>query len=305
MVVYADIVWLLNACIDFLLLVLTAIVLKRKVKRWRLVLGACIGSTIVIFAFTPFAYVMTHPLTKLLYSLLIVYATFGFSRFRTFTQTVLTFYFVTFMVGGGLVGTHFFLQTNDMMNKFVSTKTVSYGDPISWLFVVIGFPVMYYFSKKRIADVEVTKIHYEQIVKVRVQVNGLDVYIDGLIDSGNQLYDPLTKTPVMIMNLSSFEDTLPKWLIEQIQSKNEIPHIPETESEWAARLRLIPYRAVGVHHQFLWAIKPDAIHIYHEGKAVIPDKVFIGLNAEPLSANGEYQCILHSKLLLSQKVTSA
>ncbi|WP_369902939.1 sigma-E processing peptidase SpoIIGA [Bacillus manliponensis] len=305
MVVYADIVWLLNVCIDFLLLLLTAIVLKRKVKRWRLILGACIGSTIVIFAFTPFAYVMTHPLTKLLYSLLIVYAAFGFFRFRTYIQAVLTFYFVTFMVGGGLVGTHFFLQTNNIMNEFVSTKSVSYGDPISWLFVVIGCPLVYYFSKKQIEDVEVTKIHYEQIVKVRVRVNELDMYVDGLIDSGNQLYDPLTKTPVMIMNLSSFEDTLPRWLIEQIQSKNEIPYIPEAESEWATRLRLIPYRAVGVSHQFLWAIKPDEIHIYHEGKTVIPSKVFVGLNTEPLSASGEYQCILHSKLLLSQKVTSA
>lgn len=267
--------------------------------------GACIGSTIVIFAFTPFAYIMTHPLIKLLYSLLIVYTTFGFVRFRTFTQTILTFYFVTFMVGGGLVGTHFFLQTNEMMNGLVSTKSVAYGDPISWLFVVLGFPVMYYFSKKRIADVEVTKIHYEQIVKVRVQIDTLDIEIDGLIDSGNQLYDPLTKTPVMIMNISSFENILPEWLIEQVGSKNEIPHIPETDLEWSTRLRLIPYRAVGVNHQFLWAIKPDAIHIYHEGKVIIPNKVFIGLNADPLSTNEEYQCILHSKLLLSQKVTSA
>ncbi len=61
LVVYADVVWLLNACIDFLLLLLTATVLKKKIKRWRLVLGAFIGSTIVIFAFTPFASMMTHP----------------------------------------------------------------------------------------------------------------------------------------------------------------------------------------------------------------------------------------------------
>ncbi|MCP1124820.1 sigma-E processing peptidase SpoIIGA [Bacillus sp. 3103sda1] len=305
MVVYADIIWLLNVCIDFLLLLLTAIVLKRKVKRWRLALGACIGSTIVIFVFTPLASVMTHPVMKLLYSFLIVYTAFGFIRFRTFLQTVLTFYFVTFMVGGGLVGTHFFLQTNDMVNGLISTKSISYGDPVSWVFVMIGFPIMYYFSKKRIADVEVTKIHYEQIVKVDIKIDINDIQLDGLIDSGNQLYDPLTKTPVMIIHVSSLEHVLPKWLIEQVQMKTTIPYIPDEESQWATRLRLIPYRAVGVNQQFLWAIKPDIVRVYHEGTTVTVNKVLIGLNTQQLSANGEYQCILHPKMLLSQKVTIA
>jgi len=305
LVVYADIIWLLNVCIDFLLLLLTAVVLKRKVKRWRLILGACIGSTIVIFAFTPLAFLMTHPVMKLIYSFLIVYTAFGFIRFRTFLQSVLTFYFVTFMVGGGLVGTHFFLQTSDMMNGLISTKSISYGDPVSWLFVIIGFPVIYYFSKKRIADVEVTKIHYEQIVKVDIKIGINDIQLDGLIDSGNQLHDPLTKTPVMIIHVSSLDNVLPSWLIEQVQRKTAIPYIPDEESGWATRLRLIPYRAVGVNQQFLWAFKPDYVQIYHESAKVTVNKVLIGLNAQQLSANGEYQCILHPKMLLSQKITIA
>lgn len=305
LVVYADVVWLLNACIDFLLLLLTATVLKKKVKRWRLILGACIGSAIVIFVFTPFASTMTHPIMKLMYSLLIVYATFGFTTFRDYTQTVFTFYFVTFMVGGGLIGAHFFLQTNDMLNGMMEAKSISYGDPISWVFVIFGFPIIYYFSKKRIENVEVTKIRYEQIIKVHIKLAEHEFELDGLIDSGNQLYDPLTKTPVMIMHISSLEDCLPKWLTEQVYSKAEIPQIPEADLGWATRLRCIPFRAVGIDHQFLWAIKPDAVHIHHEGNETIVNKVLIGLNTQQLSTSGEYQCIIHPKMLLSQKVTIA
>lgn len=305
LVVYADVVWLLNACIDFLLLLLTATVLKKKIKRWRLVLGAFIGSTIVIFAFTPFASMMTHPIMKLLYSLLIVYTAFGFSTFRDYTQTVFTFYFVTFMVGGGLIGTHFFLQTNEMVDGLVQAKAISYGDPVSWMFVILGFPIIYYFSKKRIENVEVTKIHYDQIVQVNIKLAENEMKLDGLIDSGNQLYDPLTKTPVMIMHISSLEHCLPTWLTEQIYSKTEIPQIPENDSGWATRLRLIPFRAVGVEHQFLWAIKPDVVQIHHEGSDMIVNKVLIGLNTQPLSTNGEYQCIIHPKMLISPKVIIA
>ena len=305
LVVYADVVWLLNACIDFLLLLLTATVLKKKIKRWRLVLGAFIGSTIVIFAFTPFASMMTHPIMKLLYSLLIVYTAFGFTTFRNYAQTVFTFYFVTFMVGGGLIGTHFFLQTNEMVNGLVQSQSISYGDPISWLFVIFGFPVIYYFSKKRIESVEVTKIHYDQIVKVKIQLAEEELELAGLIDSGNQLYDPLTKTPVMIMHVSSLEHCLPSWLTEQIYSKTEIPQIPENDYGWANKLRLINFRAVGVESQFLWAIKPDSVQVDHEGSSIVVNKVLIGLNTQQLSTNGEYQCIVHPKMLISQKMVIA
>ncbi len=47
-----------------------------------------------------------------------------------------------------------------------------------------GFPVIYYFSKKRIESVEVTKIHYDQIVKVKIQLAEEELELAGLIDSG-------------------------------------------------------------------------------------------------------------------------
>ena len=70
---------------------------------------AFIGSTIVIFAFTPFASMMTHPIMKLLYSLLIVYTALGLQHLEIMHK-LFYFYFVTFMVGGGLMGTHFFCK---------------------------------------------------------------------------------------------------------------------------------------------------------------------------------------------------
>lgn len=87
-------------------------------------------------------------------------------------------------------------------------------------------------------------------MKVKIQLAEEELELAGLIDSGNQLYDPLTKTPVMIMHVSSLEHCLPSWLTEQIYSKTEIPQIPENDSGWATKLRLIPFRAVGVESQF-------------------------------------------------------
>ncbi len=298
MVVYADVVWLLNFCIDGLLLFLTAVILKQKVRQWRLLIGALIGSSIVIFAFTPLAYVMTHPATKLLYSVIMVYTVFGFKRFRTFCQTAMMFYFVTFMVGGGLIGLHFFIQSDALLQDMMNTKSISFGDPVSWLFVVIGFPAVLYFSKKRVEDIEVKKLKYDQIVKVEIIIGDRTIQIDGLIDSGNQLYDPISKLPVMILDVQHAGELLPSWLIEH--SKN-IMAITETTEDpfWLNRLRIIPYHGVGQQHQFLAAIRPDAVRMLHNGESINVTKVLIGLNHTTLSTDNEYHCILHPKMFLS------
>ena len=107
---------------------------------------ALIGSTIVIFAFTPFASVMTHPIMKLLYSLLIVYTAFGFTTFRNYAQTVLLL--LCNLYGWRRVNGHsFLLQTNEMVNGLVQSQSISYGDPISWLFVILVFQSFIIFLK--------------------------------------------------------------------------------------------------------------------------------------------------------------
>ncbi|HZH63101.1 MAG TPA: sigma-E processing peptidase SpoIIGA, partial [Metabacillus sp.] len=84
MSIYLDVIWLLNFSFDLLLLVLTAIVLKRKINKFRLVLAALIGSSIVIMMFTPLAFIATHPYGKMVISILMVLSAFGFKRFRFF-----------------------------------------------------------------------------------------------------------------------------------------------------------------------------------------------------------------------------
>ncbi|WP_028398925.1 sigma-E processing peptidase SpoIIGA [Ectobacillus panaciterrae] len=299
MVVYADVIWLLNVCIDFLLLLLTAVILKRKAKKWRLLAGALLGSSIVIFTFTPFAYAMTHPVTKIFYSIAIVYAAFGFTRVRTFVQTLFMFYFVTFMVGGGLIGLHFFVQASPSISEAASVKTASFGDPVSWLFVCVGFPVIYYFSKKRIGDIEITKIRYEHIVKVELVIGDMQAELSGLIDNGNQLYDPLTKTPVMIVEVSETKNLFPEWLQEQAKKVTHFPNLDDENSEWMKRLRIIPYRGIGQSNQFLLAVKPDAVRIHKDGEVLSVHHVLVGLSHTKLSSDNEYTCIIHPKMLLS------
>lgn len=304
---YADIVWLLNLCIDFILLSLTAILLKRKCKWYRVLVGAFIGSWIVIFLFTPLAPVMSHPIGKVLFSFAMVLATFGFGTIRTFIQTTLMFYFVTFMVGGGLIGLHYFLHYDTaILDGVITTVSPGIGDPISWLFVFVAFPCIVYFSRKRVEHLEITKIHFEQIVSVEIVLQGKKWGMKGLIDSGNALCDPITQTPVMIIDLTKIHDFLPIWLYEKSKDVHDIDFTAIDEDEaLLSRVRIIPYRGVGQHRNFMLAIRPDEVTITSREDRIVVKKVLIGLNHTTLSANNEYECILHPKMMLTSQVFSA
>lgn len=299
MSIYIDVIWLLNLLFDALLLLLTGIFLKRKIIIWRLIAGALLGSIIVILMVTPFSFYVSHPFIKLLFSLFMIWVSFGFKRFRYFVQNLLTFYFVTFLMGGGIIAIHFFLNRNIGMQQgiFLTNKT-GLGDPISWILVLIGFPFLWFFSRTRIDELKYKKITYNQIVNVTIRIDDATLKLRGLIDSGNQLYEPITKSPVMIINIEKASDILPKRMLELSANINttletfEIDHI-----KWENRIRIIPYRAVGQEHQFLLGIKPDEISIFYEEKWLNVKKGLVALNHVKLSTDDEYDCIVHPKMI--------
>lgn len=307
MSIYLDVIWLLNFCFDALLLLLTAMILKRKIIKWRILLGAFIGSLLVLLVVSPFSAIGSHPVTKLLFSILIVGVAFGYNRFRYFIQGLLTFYFATFMIGGGMIGVHYFLEFDvQVFDGTILTQSNGYGNPISWGFVLLGFPILWYFSKNRIEEIETKQVFYDQIVTVKLTIEDVTLHLKGLVDSGNQLFDPITKSPVMILDTNKYEDLFPKTLIDQSKNIELLTNETTTEThKWESRVRLIPYRGVGQEHQFLLALKPDQITIFQGNEENIVKKGLVALNHTTLSTDGEYDCIIHPKMLVSASIQSA
>jgi stage II sporulation protein GA (sporulation sigma-E factor processing peptidase) len=295
---YLDVIWLLNLFIDLLLLQLTAFILKRDVTKRRLIAGALIASVFIFFLFTPAAGVMYHPLFKLAYSIVIVLAVFGYGRFYAFVQVLFMFYFVSFMIGGGMFALHYFMQGSGTILSGIASQATPFGDVFSWAFVVIGFPCFWFFSRQRIRQIKAKKIRYDQVVSVEIEVEKARIEAKGFIDSGNHLHDPITKTPVMILELEQFRESFPAELIRRAKEPEAL--FEEERGlpfEWETRIRLIPYRGVGAKHNFLLAFKPDAVKITQNREVYECKKVFVGLNDDRLSGEGEFNCIVHPKLL--------
>ncbi|MBT2687948.1 sigma-E processing peptidase SpoIIGA [Bacillus sp. ISL-47] len=299
MAVYLDIIWALNFMFDSLLLYLTAIILKREVRLWRVFAGGLIGSVIILLIFTPLNTYSGHPITKLLFSVAMVFTAFGFKRLRFFLKGLMTFYFATFLIGGSLIGIHYFIKFDFQLSSSVMLASVKgFGDPISWLFVLLGFPLAWHFSKRNIEGIEMTKIQYDSLVQVLIVINEREYRFKGLIDSGNQLYDPISKMPVMFISIKDRLEQFPEEIIKIAGNPEEIILGNESISvEWEHKMRVIPCKVVGQEHQLIIAFKPDRIVIEKENDIIEAERGLVSFSLQQLSADDAFQCIVHPKML--------
>ena len=96
MTVYADVLVVLNLIVDYFLLRLTAIILKRQASVWRILAGAFAGALTSLYIFLPQMRVFIETLLRIVSCLLICFLTFGFKGAKAFFRSVLCFFAVNY-----------------------------------------------------------------------------------------------------------------------------------------------------------------------------------------------------------------
>ncbi|MEH6940538.1 sigma-E processing peptidase SpoIIGA [Bacillus sp. JJ722] len=307
MVAYIDLIILLNWCFDSLLLYWTSILLKRKTSFRRIVLGGGIGSILILFFFSPFYNWANSVFVKILFSLLMIFITFGFYRLKTFLKASAMFYFITFLTGGILLGFHFLFSF-----EFLAADTTyfytpkSYGDPVSWLFVLGGFPAAWIYSKRIFGEMEMTNLLHEGILNVEIKIKDCFLTCTGFIDTGNQLYEPITNTPVMILSVSQLQERIPKDVMELLQETISSNNISKSiHSSWGERMHIIPYKVLGMDQQLLIAFRPDWIQLSIGDRRGRIHRGLVALTLQTVSHDETYNCIVHPRMAASIQARDA
>ncbi|WP_050614696.1 sigma-E processing peptidase SpoIIGA [Bacillus testis] len=306
MVAYVDLIILLNWFFDCLLLYWASLLLKRKVSYIRIGVGGLAGAALILLAFSPFYEVANLVIVKIGVSFLMVLLVFGYKRWSLFLKALSLLYFVTFLSGGILLGTHYLFSYQFIApDSYVFYGPKSYGDPVSWLFVMIGFPAGWLYSRKVFTGLEVTNMMAESMMDVKIRIKDRLLVCRGLIDTGNQLYEPITNAPVMIASAISLRSQLPQDVLELIEKAGEAGDLSlASQSAWGARVRIIPYKVVGKDQQLLIAFRPDWIEL---SSASVTGKVTKGLVAftmQTLSHDDCYHSIIHPRMLIELQQVS-
>lgn len=303
MIVYVDLIFFMNFVIDGTLLLATGWTRKIKMKGWRIAAGAAIGAMYVILMLFPETSILFTLLFKFIFSVLMILVSFGMGRFQQFLRTMGAFYLVNFVAAGGILGIHYMLlSSGDVMNGIWYTHTggLSFELKLSLGFVLIALLLIVWFylrvSKSNQRQMEVS----QWITDLTVCLDDLEFNCKGLIDTGNRLYDPLTNTPVMVIEVDIMQSYIPEAWVNRIKNA-EVEQIfmdlDKTCFKGQERIRLVPFRGINKGGQFMLAIKPDQVKIRYNEQWITTSKVLVGMNGGKLSSDGSYQAILHPALI--------
>lgn len=277
--VYVDVLFLVNLVMDYVLLWAVCAVMGLPRKKMRLGLAAALGAgwvcVIAIFSLPP---TLEGVLTWLGISSLMVWIACRPRKFSDLLNRLSVLYLVAFLAGGGLNIIYFHTSVGVYLKQVILgiRKADSSG-----MGVILGGIAMTLAVTKILNTMEKQKKRRKNRYTAELYFGERRVLVDGFIDTGNRLKEPITGKIVHILQ----ED-----VAASLMSGEDKP-----------MSFLVPYRAVGTESGLLTAIRIDRMELVaeDESRTVIMRPLF-GLYQGKLSSNDEYQLILHAETKTEQ-----
>lgn len=261
MTIYIDLIFFINFAFDFLLLLVVNIILKRNAKLYKIIFASLIGAISIIFLFIKMNN-FTLFLSKLLMSVLMILISFKFINFKTFINNIICLYICSIILGG-------FLYYLSLEFSYKNEGLIFYYDGMSINFIIllIFAPIILYIYIRQARNLKNT---YSKIYNLEIVFNNRKkLKFSAFLDTGNKLYDPYSKKPVI--------------LVEKTSLKNKVK---------ISNPLYVPFNSLN-NHQLLKCIKANKIIINGKEKNM---PFLIGISQNKFNLEG-IDCILHEKLL--------
>lgn len=300
LMVYLDLLFAQNVLMDYLLLSLTSTWQAEPVKKWRMWAAACLGGAYALFFFSLHFGLMYTFLAKIFFSCVIVLLAFGFSGWRPFFRLLSTFYMTAFLMGGCVMGLYWLFRSQlDVLYSFQFLRS---ADLMQWSVLgalAVGYPFSWFFARSTYRMLQRQKLVTDRLVQVSGTILGHSFQCVGLVDTGNQLYEPVSRLPVMMVETAALP-FLPAPLVRLADSALDGDWEKLTgqlDEQWVARIRIVPFRTVGRSDGWLVALRPDRLSLTVGQRQVEASRVWIGLTTVSLAADGTYQAIVHPSVV--------
>ncbi|WP_048602577.1 sigma-E processing peptidase SpoIIGA [Rubeoparvulum massiliense] len=302
MVVYLDLFLILNGGFNLVLLYFTGRFRQQRISWWRLLLAALIGALYALMILTPtWTFLLSLPI-KVLVAAFMCWIAFGFRQFRFYFQILLTFFLLSFSVGGGILGLHYMAQTSGTAYQGV---LISWGDgsTISFSILLLGVVLVLWSQIRERSLREKESMLKQWIVEVEIVLFQERITCNALVDTGNRLVDPFSGVPVMLVELKLLQELLPepiRRLVEQ-QEQVTMEKLMEVPHEYLPLVRFIPFQGASKGRHLLIAIKPTRLTFVYQGEQRIIEQVWVGIHPEVLATEGSFQAILHPHMIKELK----
>lgn len=297
MYIVAEYLFLENFIINYTILQITRMITRTKTSKTRILLMGIITALYPFVFFFESTMFLTSFYMKVIISIILIKIAFNAKSIRLYLKQLSAFYCISFMFAGGSIGAYYF--TNNYFNMIFNENHIKGGFPVKYLVLGILFGV--------IMIVNLLHYYHEKILKenflldIEINLRDKKVNLTALTDTGNSLVEPLSKSPVFVVEYNSIKKLLPIEIIKIFEEdrENDFIFIEKAikSSEDEIKIRIIPFNAVGVSNGMLIGFKPDSIIIKDNNVKKIYDDLIIGVFNGTLSTDNQYTGLLNSEIL--------
>ena len=293
MTIYIDIIIVENLIMNYIILYATGIISKDKISYTRIFFASLIGAVYAVTEYILKLNIYSNILIKIVLSIIIVYVAFYPQNVKKMYKQLVMFYVTTFTFGGVATYLIYVLKPQNIIIKngmYVGTYVLK----VIFLGAIVGTAIL--FVAFKLAKNKITK--KDMICKIKIKINGKEKVLDAMVDTGNMLKEPITGTPVAVVERTSLYDLLPKEILNNTESilGGDFGKIPEDiKNEYIPKLKIIPFASLGRQNGMLVGIKPDKIEVINEQKEKNKNAI-IGIYNKSLTKRGEYKALIGLEL---------
>ncbi|MGE5561609.1 MAG: sigma-E processing peptidase SpoIIGA [Chloroflexota bacterium] len=286
--VYGDILFAVNLLLDFALLWFIRRYGGFRARTWRLWLAAGAGAGYALLAVFP-GWWGAAPV-RLLVPVPLVLIAFAPQSLPGIVRAVALMYAGAFLYAGAALALAYCRQ--------LLAAGPALAAPVIWwvplLGALVGAVLFWYFWQHRNAAPA------GPVCAVEISLGEATVTLRGLVDTGNQLRDPLGDLPVAVVECNAVAALLPPGLVAVYAAGHDedFGRIGETLSgtALAPRARLVPFTSIGRQSGMLLGFRPDVIRIRAPKATCSHTGAVVCLYRGTLSHDRSYQALLHPDL---------
>lgn len=295
MTIYIDVVLIENLIMNYIILFATGIIIKTKVNHIRLVLASLLGAVYSIIAYMSVLEIYSSIILKFILSVLIVYIAFNPQNVKKMWKNIVIFYMTSFVFGGAAFALIYIIKPQDILMKnglFLGTyplKTIILGTIIAFIVIVTSFKIV----KSKISK-------KDMFCNVKIKLNEKEFEVKTMIDTGNLLKEPITNTPVIVVEHTLLYNCMPKEILNNLENilGGDFEKIPERiRNEYISRLKIIPFSSLGKQNGMLLGIRPEYAIIKDEENENKINNIIIGIYNKSLTKRGEYRALIGIELI--------
>mgnify|MGYP005755611253 CR=1 FL=1 len=291
--VYVDILFLINFIMVYFIFFIVNKLIKSKISLKRLAFSSFFATLLYILTiiFIPFSNILSIFIVSFIFIISIIIG-FKPKTIKYFFKIFLLVNITSFCIGGGSIALFYYINLNSVLNNLLDFTIQHF--PLKIL--IISIISAYIIIKLFLSWYKKIFIKKQSFYNITLYKNNTNVSLNALLDTGNNLKEPITKKPVIIAEFIAIKPILPEKLKIIFYEKQEDDLNKLLTLDNTADIRFIPFKSIGKKSGLLIGIKIDKLEIHTENKIILKDAI-VAISNFNLSNDNFYNALLNPELL--------